>query len=68
MKAASIDDRFQDDKKGDPILTEGAYHPGHLTGRMGPGAELPGRMGPGGPVFPIRWGRGDPIEGGLKIL
>ena len=49
MKAASTDDRFQDDKEGGPILTEGALSSRYLTGRMGPGgAHLPGKMGPGG--------------------
>ena len=60
MKAASTDDRFQDNKEGGPILTEGALSSRHLTGRMGPGgpssredraggAHLPSKMGPGGP-------------------
>ena len=61
MKAASTDDRFQDDKKGDPILTEGALS--YREDGAG-GAHLPGRMGPGGPIFPVRWGQGGPIEGG----
>ena len=51
MKAASTDDRFQDDKEGGPILTEGALSSRYLTGRMGPGgAHLPSKMGPGGPI------------------
>ena len=60
MKAASTDDRFQDDKKGGPILTEGALSSrpsywedgaggAHLPGKIGlGGAHLSGKMGPGG--------------------
>ena len=50
MKAASTDDRFQDDKKGGgPILTEGAlsFRPSYREDGA-EGAYLPGRMGPGG--------------------
>ena len=67
MKAASTDDCFQDDKKGGPILTEGALssRPSYREDGAG-GAHLPGRMGPGGPIFPVRWGRGGPIEGGSQ--
>ena len=53
MKAASTDDRFQDDKKGGPILTEGGIFPAILPGGWGPGGPIhaPGRLedGAGGP-------------------
>ena len=44
------DDRFQDDKKGGPILTERALssRPSYRKDGAG-GAHLPGKMGPGGP-------------------
>ena len=48
MKAASTDDRFQDDKKGGPIFTEGAlssWSSSQEDGARGP--HLPGKMGPG---------------------
>ena len=60
MKAASTDDRFQDDKKGGPILTEGALssRPSYREDGAGGGPSsqedvaggphLPGKMGPGG--------------------
>ena len=65
MKAASTDDRFQDYKKGPgPILTEGAYLPSHLTGRMGPGGPSSREDGAGGAHLPGKMGRGGPIEGG----
>ena len=49
MKAASTDDRFQDDKKGGPILTEGGLSSQPSYRKDGArGGHLPRRMGPGG--------------------
>ena len=65
MKAASTDDRFQDDKQGALFSQKRALSSRPSSREDGArGAHLPGRMGPGGPIFPVKWGRGAPIKGG----
>ena len=66
MKAASTDDRFQDDKKGGPILTEGGLSSQPSYRKDGAGGASSQEDGAGGPHLPSKMG--PDRRGAPKIL